>query len=175
MIPPAIDGEQLLEDLEVLAQFGASAAGGLRRIAYSLADMEARRWVEARMREVGLVVTTDAVGNSLGRYPGTDPILPPIALGSHTDTVPDGGRFDGALGVLSALACVEALCQAGVRLRHPVEVINFAAEEATMSSGTFGSRAMSGALNAAALEQAAWDGRPVMVHLQEAGLDPIEP
>jgi N-carbamoyl-L-amino-acid hydrolase len=167
-----LDGEQLLHDLEKLAEIGAEPGGGLNRVAYNPADLEARRWVEAQMRAVGMTVRTDAAGNSLGLYPGQEPDLPPIALGSHTDTVPHSGRFDGALGVLAALACVRTLHAAQVRLRHPVEVINFAAEEATMSSGTLGSQALAGLLKADAITQAAWDGRPVANHLRVAGLDP---
>jgi len=170
---PLIDGEQLLDDLDRLAQFGPDPHGGLRRIAYNPADQQARAWVEAQMRALNMHVTTDPAGNSLGTYPGTQPNLPPLALGSHTDTVPNGGRFDGALGVLAALACVRALHQAGLHLRHPVELINFAAEEATMSGATLGSRAMAGLLDVeTAMQQPAWDGRPTADHLQEAGLDP---
>jgi N-carbamoyl-L-amino-acid hydrolase len=169
---PVIDGEQLLDDLETLAEFGATAGGGLDRVAFSPADQKGRAWVESQMRAVGMAVRTDAAGNSLGFYPGYESELPPLALGSHTDTVPQGGRFDGALGVLAALACVRALQTAGVRLRHPVEVINFTAEEATVGGGTLGSRAMSGELDQATLDQAAWDGRPTAEHLRAAGLDP---
>ncbi len=170
---PVLDDKRLLQDLETLAQFGASAGGGVNRVAYSPADQEARAWVEARMQEIGLEVRTDPAGNSIGLYPGQSPDLPPLALGSHTDTVPEGGRYDGALGVLAALTCVRALRAADVRLRHPVEVINFAAEEATMSSGTLGSQAMTGALEPAVVERPAWDGRPVADHLRAAGLDPV--
>lgn len=170
---PTIDGQQLLDDLERLAQFGADPTGGLSRIAYNPADQEARVWVMARMREAGMTIRSDPAGNNIGLYPGAGPSMLPIALGSHTDTVPNGGRYDGALGVLAGLACVRALHAARVRLRHPVEVINFAAEEATMSGATLGSRAMAGLLDAkTALSQAAWDGRPTAMHLRAAGLDP---
>ncbi len=168
---PSINGNRLLQDLETLAQIGRGADGGVTRVAYSPADREGRAWVQAQMQEAGLTVRTDAAGNTIGLYPGREP-LPPIALGSHTDTVPSGGRYDGALGVLGALAGVRALREAGLRLRHPVEIINFAAEEATMSEGTLGSQAMAGLLKPRLIHQLAWDGRPVSVHLSEAGLDP---
>lgn len=171
---PVIDGEQLLDDLDTLAQFGIDPEGGLSRVAYNPADQQARRWVEAQMQAAGMSTRTDSAGSSIGLYPGTDSNLAPIALGSHTDTVPNGGRYDGALGVLSALACVRALHQANIQLRHPVEVINFAAEEATMSSGTLGSRAMAGKLENGDVAKIAWDGRPVSQHLHEAGLNPDE-
>jgi len=168
---PTLDGKRLLQDLETLAHIGLGSGGGINRIAYSPADQEARAWVEDQMRELGLKVNTDQAGNSIGVYAGQVPHLPPIALGSHTDTVPDGGRYDGALGVVAALACVRALREAGVHLRHPVEVINFAAEEATLG-GTIGSRAMAGLLDPTVVDSMTWDGRPVADHLRAAGLDP---
>jgi N-carbamoyl-L-amino-acid hydrolase len=168
---PYLDGEQLLQDLETLAQFGAEPGPGLNRVAFSPADQEGRDWVEAEMRAAGMAARRDPAGNSIGRYPGQEAELPPIVLGSHTDTVPNGGRYDGALGVLAALSCVRSLHQAGMTLRHPVEVINFAAEEATMSGATLGSQAMAGLLNLAVVEQMAWDGLAVGHHLQGANID----
>jgi N-carbamoyl-L-amino-acid hydrolase len=141
--PPLIDSESLLADLDALAQIGRDPDGALNRIAYSPTDQAGRAWVAEQMRALGLRVHVDAAGNTIGRYPGSAD-LPPIALGSHSDTVPNGGSYDGALGVVAALACVRALHTAGVRLRHPMEIINFAAEEATMAGGTTGSQAMAG-------------------------------
>ncbi|MEZ4674062.1 MAG: hydantoinase/carbamoylase family amidase [Caldilineaceae bacterium] len=168
---PFLDGEQLLEDLETLGQIGRSAAGGLLRVAFNEADLAGRRWVADQCAVLGLVVTTDAAGNTIARYPGTAD-LPAIAIGSHTDTVPHGGMYDGALGVLAGLAVVRALHAANQRLRHPIELINFVAEEATMAGGTLGSHALVGSLNRATLDQPAWDGRLVRTHLTNAGLDP---
>jgi N-carbamoyl-L-amino-acid hydrolase len=170
-ILPFLDGEQLLEDLETLGQIGHSDAGGLLRVAFNAADMAGRRWVAEQLTALGLTVTTDAAGNTLARYPGTAD-LPAIAIGSHTDTVPHGGKYDGALGVLAGLAVVRALDAAGVRLRHPLEIINFVAEEATMAGGTLGSLALTGTFNRATLDQPAWDGQPVRTHLTAAGLVP---
>jgi len=171
LLPPMILSERLLADLDALAQIGRDVDGALNRIAYSPADQAGRAWVAEQMHAVGLRVRVDAAGNTIGRYPGSAD-LPPIALGSHTDTVPNGGNYDGALGVVAALACVRALHTAGIRLRHPIEVINFAAEEATMAGGTTGSQAMAGLFNPAILDKAAWDGRRVRDHLLAAGLDP---
>jgi N-carbamoyl-L-amino-acid hydrolase len=171
-VTPVLDGELLLADLEALNQFGADPGPGLHRLAFSPADWAGRAWVAGQMERAGMTVRTDPAGNTIGRYPGREADLAPIALGSHTDTVPQGGRYDGALGVLAGLACVRALHQAGQRLRHPVEVINFVAEEATMGSATIGSKAMAGLLDAQLLDQLAWDGRPAAEHLRAAGLDP---
>ncbi len=170
---PFLDGEQLLEDLETLGQIGQSTEGGLLRVAFGAADLAGREWVAAQLRALDLTVTTDAAGNTLARYPGTED-RPAIAIGSHTDTVPHGGKYDGALGVLAGLACLRALQSAGHRLRHPVELINFVAEEATMAGGTLGSHAMVGSLNPVTLDQPAWDGQLVRTHLANAGLNPDE-
>ncbi|HUZ01512.1 MAG TPA: Zn-dependent hydrolase [Thermomicrobiaceae bacterium] len=172
MARPEIDGDRLVRDLQQLARIGATADGGVNRLAYSPADLDGRAWVTERLRELGLNVRTDAALNTAATYPGTRPDLAPIALGSHTDTVPNGGRYDGALGVLAAIACVRALRTADVRLRHAVEVLNFMAEEATVGGGTLGSRVMAGLFDPAILAQPAWDGRPVAEHLREAGVDP---
>jgi N-carbamoyl-L-amino-acid hydrolase len=167
------DGELLLADLEALAQIGVDeATGGMLRQAYGAADRAGRAWVRGEMEKLGLAVTEDAAGNTIALYPGTEPDLPPIALGSHTDTVPYGGRYDGALGVLAALAALRTLQAAGVQLRHPVAIINFAAEEATMAGGTMGSRLMAGNYEVALLQRSGWNGRSLADILREAGLDP---
>jgi N-carbamoyl-L-amino-acid hydrolase len=168
---PTVDGHRLLADLDFLARFGASAGGGVNRVAYSPEDLEARRWLETQLRGLSLEVTTDQAGNTIGSYPGQNSRLPPIAIGSHTDTVPNGGRYDGALGVVAALACARALHESEVRLQHPLEVINFAAEEATLG-GTLGSRAMAGLVEPGILRTRAWDGKELADHLRSAGLDP---
>lgn len=171
---PFLDGEQLLEDLETLGQIGRAAAGGLERIAFSPADWAGRRWVAQQMQALGMTVSTDAAGNTMGRYPGLVEDLPAIALGSHTDTVPQGGVYDGALGVLGGLACIRALHAAQQRLRHPLVLINFSAEEATMAGGTLGSYALTGLLNPQVIDGEAWDGQLVRTHLQRIGLDPSQ-
>ena len=168
-----LEGERLLADLEHLGAIGADPRGGVSRVAYSVADVQARAWVIDRMKELGMQVRRDEALNVIGRYPGREPTLKPIALGSHTDTVPNGGRYDGALGVVAALACVRALHAAGFELRHSVEVIDFAAEEATLGAGTLGSLAMTGRLQRGELARPAWDGRPAAAHLRDAGLDPL--
>ena len=168
---PSIDGPRLNQDLAELARIGATPRGGVHRIGYSAADREARALVERWLGALGCEVKVDPAGNTVARYPGSDPLLAPLAIGSHTDTVPDGGRFDGALGVVAGVALIRALQSSGLRLQHPLEIINFACEEATMSGGTLGSRAMAGDWDPAIGGQPAWDGRPVEEHLREAGLN----
>ncbi|MEM9776948.1 MAG: M20/M25/M40 family metallo-hydrolase, partial [Chloroflexota bacterium] len=168
---PQIDESQFLKDLEDLRQFGLQADGAVHRVGYSPTDLEAREWLNGRLRQLGLDPQTDTAGNSFALYGGLKE-LAPIGIGSHSDTVPYGGAYDGALGVVAALAVVEALHTAGVRLNHPLEWINFAAEEATMAGGTTGSQALTGIFNRAVLDKAAWDGRPVRQHVREANLIP---
>lgn len=165
---PMVNARRLLDNLTALAEIGATPEGGVHRVAFSPDDMRARAWVAGQMEQAGLEVHTDAVGNTIGRLPGTEPGLKPLALGSHTDTVPSGGRYDGALGVLSALESASALHDAGIRLRHPLEVINFVAEEV----GVFGSRMMVGLVSPSRLREIAWHGRLAVEHLRGAGIDP---
>lgn len=168
----ATGGPGLDQQLATLAEFGATPEGGVSRIAYSAADRRARDWLDAELAGLGMSVRRDRAGNSIAVLAGENPELRPIAIGSHTDTVPNGGRFDGSLGLTAALHCVRELRRAGSRLRHPLAVINFAAEEATMAGATFGSRAFVGALDSATIEREAFDGVPVRRHLEGAGLDP---
>ncbi len=171
MLTPTLNVTAFQQDFETLRQFGLQADGAVHRVGYSDVDMAARRWLTTRMTDLGLAVRQDAAGNTIGVYAGQED-LPAIGIGSHTDTVPYGGAFDGALGMVAALAVVEALHAANVRLRHPIELINFAAEEATMAGGTTGSQAMTGIFNMATLDKKAWDGKPVREHLTAAGLAP---
>ncbi len=171
MMDISINERQFFEDFEVLRQIGLQGDGAVHRVAYSEADLAARMWLKGRLVELGLSPLDDAAGNTTAVYAGTEN-LPPIGIGSHTDTVPMGGAYDGALGVVAALAVIEALQRAGKRLRHPLEIVNFAAEEATMAGGTTGSQAMAGLFDLAVLERQAWDGRLVRHHLQKAGLQP---
>ena len=167
-----IDGKQLLKDLESLAEFGKGRDGGVSRIAYGPADLEARQWVIDRIKDLEVPVRVDVAGNTIARLPGTDDTLNPLAIGSHTDSVANGGRFDGALGVMAGLSILRALVKNNRRLRHPFELINFAAEEATNTGGTFGSRAMAGMLDDDELSQTGQNGKPLSDVLCSAGLDP---
>jgi N-carbamoyl-L-amino-acid hydrolase len=169
---PSIDGRALQHDLETLGRIGAGPDGGVSRIAFTKADLDGRAWIENRMRQAGMTVRNDPAGNTIGTYAGREPHLRPMALGSHTDTVPNGGKYDGAVGVVASIACIRALMGADVRLRHDIEVINFACEEASMAGGTLGSQAMTGQFDLTRLDLPAWDGRPVREHLKAAGLDP---
>jgi N-carbamoyl-L-amino-acid hydrolase len=132
--PPArVDAIALRQRLDALSTFGrppgGSFADGVSRVAYSDADLAGRRYVIDLMRAAGLDPRLDPVGNIFGRRAGTDQALPPILFGSHIDSVPNGGNFDGDLGSLAALGVLEALAAAGLRTRHALEMVVWANEE----------------------------------------------
>ena len=117
------------------------------RLAFSPADVESREYTMGLMREAGLEVRIDTAGNIIGRRAGADDSLPAIAMGSHTDTVPLGGKYDGALGVMGAIEVIKTLGESGHVTRHPVEAIVFTNEEGTrFHRWLIGSRAMAGML-----------------------------
>eukprot|EP00741_Cyanophora_paradoxa_P016054 tig00000042_g15499.t1 len=138
----AVDAQRLMRAIEELSAIGLGEDGGVTRVAYSDEDLSARQRLQGWMHELGMVVSVDDAGNIIGRWHGLNgtTVGPAIALGSHADTVPSGGRYDGALGVLAGLEVVRALQKRGQTLRHPVEVIVFNDEESTM----LGSKAMAG-------------------------------
>ncbi len=138
---------RLKRDLEELGAIGRAAEGGVSRPSWSEADMEARRWLVARLEDAGLTVRVDAAGNIFGRWQRGSPV---VLVGSHIDSVPNGGRFDGALGVLAGLECLRRLKEEGARLRHPVELVAFTDEEGAFG-GFFGSYAFTGSLKAEAI------------------------
>jgi N-carbamoyl-L-amino-acid hydrolase len=139
---PAVNGPRLNAHLEELSQFGRNAQGGVTRVAYTEEDRQGRAYVMDLMRKAGLEVRLDAAGNIVGRRAGLDDTLPPIAMGSHIDSVPEGGRYDGCLGSLGAIEVVQTLVENGIRTRHPIEVLIFQNEE----NGQIGSKAVSGEL-----------------------------
>ncbi|MBA2246227.1 MAG: Zn-dependent hydrolase, partial [Gemmatimonadetes bacterium] len=163
-----VNGSRLLERLHVLAQIGATPKGGVNRPAYSQADLQARARVREWMRAASLEVSVDAAGNLIGRRRGREPELPPLALGSHVDSVPDGGSYDGPLGSLAALEVAQTLAERRIALRHPLEVIIFQNEE----GGLVGSRALSGELREEELGKVAASGCTVREGIRLLGGDP---
>lgn len=138
---PAVDGDRLLADLRHLATFGGRPDGGVDRVAGSPADLESRSWLRRRLEAAGMRAWADDVNNVFGRAEGGRP--PWLLIGSHTDTVPAGGRLDGAYGVMAALEVARTLIAAGAPEARQVEVVSFHDEEGvTGSGGLSGSRAM---------------------------------
>lgn len=151
-----IDGARLNRHLKELSAFGANPQGGVSRVAYSDADRAGRAYVLERMRGAGLEVRVDVAGNIFGTRAGTQP-LKPIVFGSHIDSVPDGGNYDGTVGSLSAIEVAQTLASTGTRTRHPIEVVVWANEE----GGLYGSRAVSGQLTSEELSNRAWSGKTI--------------
>jgi N-carbamoyl-L-amino-acid hydrolase len=123
-----IDRKRLEQTIEDLGRIGETPRGGLTRLALSDEDKRGRDWMVARMREAGLAVTIDRMGNIFGRRAGAEE-LPPVMMGSHVDSVPTGGKYDGQLGVLCGLETIRALNDHGIRTRHPVTLAIFTNEE----------------------------------------------
>lgn len=139
----SINSDRLLASIYELAQIGQLPNGGVQRIAYSTADIQARQLVQEWMIAADMQVRIDSGGNIIGRYAGRRHDAPAIATGSHIDTVPNAGYYDGAYGVLAGLEVVKSLQENTLQLNHPLEVIVFADEESSM----IGSKAMSGSVN----------------------------
>jgi N-carbamoyl-L-amino-acid hydrolase len=155
---PRIDAARLRQQLEALSVFGRPASGtfadGVSRTAYSDADIAARQYVIGLMRQAKLEPRIDPAGNIFARRPGQDASRPPILFGSHIDSVPQGGNFDGDLGSLAAIETIRGLDAAGIVTRHPLEVVVWAHEEGgTVPNGLNGSRAVAGQLVAGEMDQ----------------------
>lgn len=164
--------KRLENDFSALGRIGLLENGGYTRLAFSDEDMEARRWLKQAMEDAGLDVSIDPFGNMRGRREGMED-LPAVMIGSHIDTVPEGGNYDGVVGVLAGLEVVRALNDAGVTTRRPVEVVNFSAEESSrFGMATMGSKAMAGKIELATLKSLTdKDGISLYEALKECGYD----
>jgi N-carbamoyl-L-amino-acid hydrolase len=139
----AINPERLWDEIMDTAKIGATPKGGICRLTLTDLDRQVRDWFKARAEAFGCTVTVDDMGVMFARRPGQRDDLPPIAMGSHLDTQPTGGKFDGVLGVLSALEALRTMHEAGYETFAPIEVVNFTNEEgsrfapAMIASGVF--------------------------------------
>lgn len=141
----ALDGARLWAELHDLAQLGARTDGGVARLTLDDNDIQARLWLAEQAKAIGCQVRVDPLGNMFVRLPGTDPDLPPITTGSHLDSQPTGGKYDGAYGVLAGLAALRAFREAGVQPRHSLEVVSWTNEEGMrFAPGTSGSACFAG-------------------------------
>lgn len=136
----AVNGSRLNASIDRLARVGRLPNGDICRLAFTAEDLQARYLVQQWMVEAGMTVHIDAAGNLIGRYAGIVDDAPSLATGSHIDTVPSGGRYDGVLGVLAGIEVVRTLKENNLRLKHPIEVIVFTDEESSM----IGSQAIAG-------------------------------
>lgn len=165
-----VNGTRVNTHLKQLSEFGKNPQGGVSRVAYSEADRHGREYTMGLMRAAQLTVSVDLAGNIWGRRPGSDATLKPIVFGSHIDSVPEGGNYDGDVGVLGSIEVAQTLAEAGVTTRHPLEVVVWQNEE----GGLWGSHAVTGPVTAQELAQVAWSGKSIRDGIAFLGGDPTK-
>lgn len=165
---PSGNSTRMEQRILALGRFGTNPEGGVSRVAYSEADKAGRAYVMGLMKAAGLEVRLDAAGNIIGRRLGKDNALQPIAFGSHIDSVPGGGNYDGDVGSLGAIECIELLNEAKITTQHPLEVIIFQNEE----GGLIGSEAMCGILPPTSLDLVSNSGKTIRQGILDIGGDP---
>jgi len=168
-----VEGGRLWKRGRELAEIGKHEEGGVARLSFTPEERAAKDLVASYMREAGLAVREDAVGNLFGRREGRDPEAPAVLIGSHVDSVRNGGDFDGPLGVLGGIEVIQTMDEGGVETERPVEVVAFTDEEgARFSLGMIGSRALTGELSQEDLSHEDQNGVSIAEAMREAGLDP---
>lgn len=165
-----VNGARIAKHLSELANFGKNPQGGVSRVAYSEADRQGREYVMGLMRAAKLDVSTDAAANLIGRRTGKNKNLPPLLFGSHIDSVPEGGNYDGVVGSLGAIEVAQTLAESNVTTEHPLEVIIFQNEE----GGLIGSRAIDGELTEQELELVSRSGKTIREGISFLGGDPTK-
>lgn len=163
-----VSGQRVNQHLTDLSRYGRNPQGGVSRVAYSQADIEGRGFVMELMRAAGLEVRVDPAGNLLGQRPGALAGATPILFGSHIDSVPEGGNYDGDVGSMSAVEVAHTLGEKGYRNRHPLMVAIWADEE----SGLTGSRGFVGDISAEDLAASGRDGVTLAEKIKRIGGDP---
>jgi N-carbamoyl-L-amino-acid hydrolase len=162
---PTVNGPRLNSHLKEMSRFGANPQGGVSRVAYSEFDRQGREYALGLMRAARLEPRIDAAGNIIGSRPGSVARLKPIMFGSHIDSVPEGGNYDGTVGSLGAIEVAQTLAEQGVTTRHPLEVVIFQNEE----GGTVGSRALIGELTDHDLGLTAKSGKTLRAGIEFVG------
>lgn len=171
MTAAALDAKSLLDGLRILADSAPAAGGrGVTRLAWSEADLRGRKILADMADRGGVATTTDAVGNLMAEWPGTDPELHPLVIGSHIDTVVEAGPLDGAYGTVAAFEIVAALAQAGEHLRHPVRAVAWVNEEGVVAAPFTGSLVAAG--EAVDLEALGRDDVALGDRIRDAGGSP---
>jgi N-carbamoyl-L-amino-acid hydrolase len=163
-----VNAERISAHLTALGEFGKNPEGGVSRVAYSDADKAARAKVMEWMRAAKLEPSIDFAGNIIGRRAGSDSSLHPLLFGSHIDSVPGGGNYDGQVGSTSAIEVAQTLAEHSIVTRHPLEVVIWQNEE----GGLFGSRAVSGQLTTPELKTVSNSGKTVEDGIRFIGGDP---
>lgn len=171
-----INIDRLMADIEAYAKYGQEKNGGVNRPSFSAADYEVRNLFMQDLKALGMNVSVDPIANIWGTLPGTGEKDAPLVIGSHLDTVPNGGKYDGALGVLAAKEVAQTLIDHNITLSHPLQIVSFTAEEANeFNFSTMGSRAMSGKLATQELLAASdRSGRSLETSVEKAGGDLLQ-
>lgn len=162
---PLVNGDRLNRSITQLAEIGKLAGGGVSRLAFTPEDLLARQLVQSWMVEAGMTVRIDTAGNIIGTYAGQREGASALATGSHIDTVPVAGRYDGVLGVLAGIEVVRVLHENAIRLAHPIEVIVFTDEECSV----IGCKAMAGNVVNDPEYYRRNDGTPIQTCLERIG------
>lgn len=155
--PEGVNGERLNRQIAELSEFGKNPFGGVSRVAYSDFDRQGREYAKGLMRAANLDVGVDAAGNIWGRRAGSEAGRKPLIFGSHIDSVPEGGNYDGTVGSLGAIEVARTLAESKVTTRHPLEVVIFQNEE----GGTVGSRALVGEVSESDLRLTTKSGKTI--------------
>ena len=168
--PLRVNGKRIMDHIFALAEFGKNPQGGVSRVAYSDADKQGREYVLRLLRDARLDVRVDAAGNLIGRRAGNAASLAPLLIGSHVDSVPEGGNYDGVVGSMGAIEVAHTLAENNVTTRHPLEVVIFQNEE----GGLIGSRAMDGELTEKELDLVSRSGKTIREGIKYIGGDPAK-
>ena len=163
-----VDGERLNRTMAAMQSFGGTRGGGSARVAYSQHNKDALNYLTELMHEAGLDTHIDVAGNLIGRRAGNEQGLAPLVSGSHIDTVPNGGHYDGIVGVMSAIEVARTLHVADYTLRHPLEIVVWSNEE----GGKTGSRSWGGAVRASEFELPSLGDRTLGAGMRFLGGDP---
>ena len=164
-----VNGTRISEHLASLSQYGKNPQGGVSRVAYTPADVQGREYAMKLMKDAGLDdVHIDAAGNLVGSRAGSDAALKPLLIGSHIDSVPEGGNYDGDVGSMSAIEVAQTLKEHNVKLRHPLRVMIWADEE----GGTVGSKAVGTGLSDEVLNTRSQSGKTIRDGIRFIGGDP---
>jgi len=166
--PPKVNGQRLNATLAQLSRYGSNPQGGVSRVAYSDADREGRLYIRSLMENAGLEVRLDAAGNLFGKSSGRRATEPSILFGSHADSVPEGGNFDGDVGTMSAIEVMRTLGEQRIVTDHPLEAVCWQNEEGLL----FGSRAFAGLAKSSDLDLGSTSGKTIRDGTAFIGGDP---